>query len=239
MEASATPTLSYWDNLYLHSQVSLRKGKLALKEALKVNQLVSVSSAAVTVFGIGVLEARMLVSKSVTRSDAIKFYVRYGAHQVLPSIIWNTKPAAVVVRSMGKNPQSFLRNFDLNNNLVDAKMSLRITTAQTLRSVLAGFVGIAQILRLCHSAADANLRFVDAVNSGKEPLLKGIPNRIIRIAGESSDVTSLTIRNDGFHLVPIVKEPKNSFCEELRSIIGKNNNFPMYVEYNCSFYQYQ
>lgn len=113
-------------------QVSKRKAEIAIREVLKPNQVLSVSSAAITVFGIGVLEARMLTARGPRPRGAWKFYLRYGALQILPSIIWLTKPAEVVVRSMGRHPSTFLRRFDLKV-LADARASLRVTSLQNAR----------------------------------------------------------------------------------------------------------
>jgi hypothetical protein len=51
---------------------------------------------------------------------------------MLPSIIWATKPAETVVRSMGKLPENLLREFNASS-AADAKVSLRILTAQSVR----------------------------------------------------------------------------------------------------------
>ena len=115
-------------------QISQRKTRIAVREALQPNQLLSVSSAVITVFSIGAAEAWLLTSRSPRPRGAWKFYVKYGSLQILPSIIWLTKPAEVVVRSMGQNPATYLRKFNLNN-LADARASLRVTTFQNLRFV--------------------------------------------------------------------------------------------------------
>ena len=93
--------------------------------------------------------------------------------------------------------------------------------------MLAGFVGIAQILVLCNSAINANDTFDKAVVEGREPLLRGVPNRIIRLAGKASDVTTFTMKEDGLHLVPIVEEPGNEFTEELRDAVGGSLPYPV------------
>lgn len=116
----------------LNSQVNYRKARIAVAEALKPNQVLSITSAVVTVFSIGVGEAWLLTANTPRPKGAWRFCLRYGALQILPSIIWVTKPADVIVRSMGKDPSKYLRKFDLHN-LQDSKASLRVTTLQNLR----------------------------------------------------------------------------------------------------------
>ena len=50
-------------------------------------------------------------------------------------------------------------------------------TLSTLRSIIAGFVGIAQILRLVDIGGESQALFAGSVLAGKEPLMGGVKER--------------------------------------------------------------
>ena len=62
-----------------------------------------------------------------------------------------------------------------------------------LRSVLAGFVGIAQILRLVDLVSLADTEHRARVMACKEPMVQGcVEGRVVRFTGQTSNVTELT-----------------------------------------------
>ena len=70
---------------------------------------------------------------------------------------------------------------------------LRINSAMCLRSVLAGFVGIAQILRLVDLVSLADTEHRARVMACKEPMVQGcVEGRVVRFTGQTSNVTELT-----------------------------------------------
>ena len=165
--------------------------------------LAALSASFGTVWAIGTYEG-LLVTRSTHRS--ILFATRYGLAQIIPSIIWMTKPADLIARRYGLDPSIVLRTFG-NPTSLNASVQLRILKAQCVRSVIAGFLGIAQIFRLVQAFSDASNEYEDRVRLGKEPLFQGTPERIIRLAGTSSDVTDLSARRFDRHIVPIVEDP--------------------------------
>jgi len=158
-----------------------------------------------TVFGIGVYEG-MLLSKRKAPGRAV-FCLRYGAAQLLPSIIWLTKPAELIALSMKRDPTVLLKKFkDIASGCSQsASKQLFVHNAQTLRSVLAGFVGIAQILRLVDVASLASDEYETRVKTGQESFLDSCSERVIRLAGSGSDVTEYSLDRFGRHIVPIVE----------------------------------
>lgn len=56
-------------------------------------------------------------------------------------------------------------------------------------------------------------------------MLTGIPNRVIRLAGRDSDVTALSMRKEGLHLVPIIENPSSDFAQELRACTQSSPSF--------------
>ena len=85
-----------------------------------------------TVLAIGVYEGALL-----TRPGALgraRFCFRYGAAQVLPSVIWLTKPARTCCEAWRVEAKPLLRE-------VSPRRELKVLGAQTLRSIVAGLPG--------------------------------------------------------------------------------------------------
>lgn len=121
--------------------------------AMAPSNAVALCASVSSVFAIAACEA-VLLSKPGHRSA--RFVCSYAAHQIFPSIIWLTKPANKIAASLALDPAKILRSHDLQKPK-HAQRLLRVTTLQTLRSVLAGFVGIGQILRLVALMSDAEV----------------------------------------------------------------------------------
>ena len=148
-----------------------------------------------TVLAIGVYEGALLTRPGA--AGRARFCFRYGAAQVLPSVIWLTKPADTCCKAWRLQAKPLLRD-------VDAGRSLRVLGAQTLRSIVAGFLGIAQVMRLVDSSAAAATDYAARVQNGHEPLFEtGVQERVVRLAGRESDVTELSVRRFGAHIVPV------------------------------------
>ena len=79
---------------------------------------------------------------------------------------------------------------------------------KALRSVIAGFVGIGQVLRLVDITQEAGEDYRRRCLNATEPLLTGVKERVIRLVGTESDVTNLSISRLGFHIVPIAEKPE-------------------------------
>ncbi|CAH0371479.1 unnamed protein product [Pelagomonas calceolata] len=151
-----------------------------------------------TVLAIGVYEGALL-----TRPGALgraRFCFRYGAAQVLPSVIWLTKPARTCCEAWRVEAKPLLRE-------VSPRRELKVLGAQTLRSIVAGFLGIAQVMRLVDSSAAAASDYDERVRNGHEPLFEtGVQERVVRLAGRESDVTELSVRRFGAHIVPVFED---------------------------------
>ena len=81
--------------------------------------------------------------KLVLRNNLVSIFrgqnFTYARQQMFSSIIWATKPAEMILKSMGKRPSEYL------NPKIKSKTKLRILGLQTARSTFAGFLGISQI----------------------------------------------------------------------------------------------
>ena len=207
---------SRYGNLYQDiSQSKGRQFKQAMALMTEPQQLAALSASFGTVWAIGTYEG-FLVTRQSHRS--ILFAARYGMAQIVPSIIWMTKPADLIARRYGLDPSTVLRTFG-NPTQLNASVQLRILKAQCVRSVIAGFLGIAQIFRLVQAFSDASNEYEDRVKLGKEPFFEGTKERIIRLAGTSSDVTDLSARRFHRHVIPIVEDP-----ERMQALIEEHSD---------------
>ena len=196
-----SPLQSYYNDI---RQSKGRQFNQAMKLMTEPQQLAALSASFGTVWAIGTYEG-LLVTRHSHRS--MLFATRYGLAQIIPSIIWMTKPADLIARRSGLDPSVVLRTFG-NPTVSNASIQLRILKAQCVRSVIAGFLGIAQIFRLVQAFSDASNEYEDRVRQGKEPFFQGTSERIIRLAGTSSDVTDLSARRFERHIIPIVENPE-------------------------------
>ncbi|CAM9526230.1 unnamed protein product, partial [Heterosigma akashiwo] len=113
--------------------------------------------------------------------------LNYARHQILPSVIWATKPAELVLTSMRRTPKDFLRVFDPKCPS-DASAQLRINGLQTSRSILAGFLGISQVFSMVYAFGDATAEYENRLKAGKVGFIGGGAEKVVRLSGRTSDV---------------------------------------------------
>ena len=204
-DAHEFPAESTGDKIVKGMTMSARIGKVALSSLTEPRPLLSLSAATATVYGIGLVEA-MLLSK---RPFNYRFLHRYASAQCVPSIIWLSKPVDAVVRAMGLTTAEVLAPA-AKSEVVNAQRQLRIQTVQALRSIVAGFVGISEILRFVEEVGEATSNYMDRVDAGREPFFARVRERVVRLAGTDSDVTHLSMDRYGEHIVPVVEVPANA-----------------------------
>ncbi|CAI5742163.1 unnamed protein product [Peronospora destructor] len=95
----------------------------------------------------------------------------------------------LVAQSLGLDPMQLLQVFDPATSSADATLQLQVMNVFTARAMLAGFMVVTQLLNIIRASGKAALRYSENVYSGLEPPLQGITERIIRLAGNGSDVT--------------------------------------------------
>lgn len=207
----------WWDH---HLQAHQRKFKAAMKMVFEPRQMLTLTASFGTVWAIGFYEGLML-TRDAHRN--LRFASRYGLAQIIPSIIWYTKDPVLLAQSYGLDPSVVLRTFKNTvgeRGRVNAATRLRILQAQCIRSVIAGFLGIAQIFHLVQAFSDASDSYDDRILGGREPFFSGTRERVIRLAGKSSDVTNLSMMRFGDHMVPIAELP--GMCKGLVDAHSKN-----------------
>lgn len=182
---------------------AMRVARRARDKLLEPKPLVGLGAMTLAVLGIGVAEGALLVRR---RPRDVAFVLRYAAAQVIPSVIWYTKPVAQVATAAGRDPARLLRVID-STTPAGARVALRVQQLATARSIIMGFSGIAYVLRFVGIGGEAVDEVEAAIRSGKEPMLHGTPERVVRLAGTDSDVTWLSMQLYGPHILPVVEDP--------------------------------
>jgi hypothetical protein len=158
-----------------------------------------------TVFGIGCFEGWCHLNKNSSYStfDRLKFVFRYGFAQIVPSLVWGQQPALRICEAHNIDPSILSKE-------LPAKRILAINHLNAIRGAIAGTVLIAQVVSFAGVSSEAKKAYSRRVELGREPPLhvatndnrdrkkKGNPpGVVIRLAGKTSDVTSLTMRREG------------------------------------------
>jgi hypothetical protein len=164
-------------------------------------------AAGCAVFGIACLEGSHYVKPSLPFSQRAHFLARYGLAQVVPSVIWGQQPAATVARAAGIS-ESTLRTCDE----LSPRRAMAVNRWIAVRGAIAGTILISQVISFASVASEAKEVYSKRIEKGRERPLhtrkhhnKGV---VIRLAGKTSDVTSLTMRREGRqHIFPVFEEP--------------------------------
>ena len=89
---------------------------------------------------------------------------------------------------------------------MDPATQLNIRCTHTTRSVLATFGIIGQLIRTVNVSIESSGVFNRRIMRGKEPLVGGINERIIRLCGKDSDLTHTSYQRNGEHIVPVIED---------------------------------
>jgi hypothetical protein len=88
----------------------------------------------------------------------------------------------------------------------DAEATLRAQGCAAIRSVMASAVALTQVLRTLAAALSAGGQFRNQISGGREPIFPNdVQQRVIRLCGRESDVTALSLRRYGRHILPILE----------------------------------
>jgi hypothetical protein len=133
--------------------------------------------------------AAAAASATSSSIDTGLFCLRYALEQVVHSCIWSTQDASLVATAMGLDPDVLLRTFD-PKSAADAATQLRVQMLASSRSIVAGFMLLAQLVRAVNISANAAKVYEARIRQGLEPpLLEGVDQRVVRLCGAGSDAT--------------------------------------------------
>ena len=136
--------------------------------------------------------------------DSVVFAWRYGLANIMPSLVWASKEADLVARAAGLDPATVLALPDNTNGAVRESWAFNL---YCLRSLTGGFVFINYILRVAGIASEARHTYRERIFAGREQPLPVHGGRVVRLAGEQSDVTEYSLIHDGEHLLPVYEIP--------------------------------
>jgi hypothetical protein len=184
----------------------------------------AIVTASAVIFAIGTAEGytqlrpvTTTVAKPQQWGSRTKFILRYAGMQIIPSVIWDTQPAATIAKHI---------HFDLSQlysrtDMPTAKI-LRINRLTAFRGAVAGGVLLSQVLSLTNLLQQCRSRYSERIFAGKEPPLACTyeqneePGVVIRLAGIESDVTNYSMALMGRRkLWPIFEYSKNCSVKSL------------------------
>jgi hypothetical protein len=189
------------------SQILLRIATVACISIFKPMRIVILGGFSAGVVCITSYEASVLLDPACSLADALAFTFKYSLENFNASVIWETRDATLVAQSLGLNSEEILRTLDPANHPADAQRLLHLHSLYTMRSIVAGSMVIAQLLSIIRESMRATTRYIENVYTGHEPPLKGVTERIIRLAGDGSDVTEVSMARYGAHILPVYENP--------------------------------
>eukprot|EP00927_Polykrikos_kofoidii_P078227 TRINITY_DN7507_c0_g1_i1.p1 TRINITY_DN7507_c0_g1~~TRINITY_DN7507_c0_g1_i1.p1 ORF type:complete len:531 (+),score=51.14 TRINITY_DN7507_c0_g1_i1:94-1686(+) len=204
------------------SQVTRRIGDRCNDELFSANANNASLLASSLVFGAGVFEGTLLTRKGAIGRGSYCF--RYGVAQLLPSLVGKTKSADLLARQLKRDPSKLL--LDLSAPSRSARRLSRIFAAQSLRTGIGGFIGISQILRLVEIGTRATEAYKNDVLRGREPLFNAPTERVIRLIGSDSDVTSVSMQRHGLQIVPVFEDPTRPAVRRLLKEHSQGGRIP-------------
>ncbi|GMF13772.1 unnamed protein product [Phytophthora lilii] len=196
-------------NLSRELQVLERIARVSVRSIAQPARLALLGVCSSGVLGLSAYEAHLLLDPlQPSTADSLLFMYKYAAHNFLASCIWETRAPELVAQALDLDPTQLLRVFNPATSSADAALQLRIMSVFTARAMLAGFMVVTQLLNIVRASGTAALGYSDNVYGGHEPPLKGIEERIIRLAGKGSDVTEVSMARYGAHILPVFEDPE-------------------------------
>ena len=199
-------------------------------------KLVFLSTAAVV--GFGAVEGSLLAAQ-IPFYESFEtgiFVARYSLENVLPSCTWNTVDAKLVVTALGYSPNEILIQFDPLSQ-AHASTQLRVQLLASSRSIVAGFMLLAQLVRAVNISANAARIYEERIRLGQEPpLLSGVDQRVVRLCGRESDVTAVSLQRSGVHIFPVYEAPEH--VSHLVSEYSDNGRSPVFWCVRPGYYGY-
>lgn len=197
------------DRRHRNVEATRRIAKIAADRVLDPSAVALLGVSASVVLGLGAIEGTMMCSElPFFNFDSAAFVVRYAFEQLLPSCVWLTQDAKLIATAMGYDPNVLLVSLDPTKPS-DATTLLNIQLLATTRSMAAGFMLLAQLVRAGAIGAAAPGIYEKRVRLGKEPPL--VPRKgglVLRLVGMESDATAVSLWRMGHHIFPVYEDPR-------------------------------
>jgi hypothetical protein len=211
---------------------------IAVERVLEPRTVKLVVVSAGVVMGFGAAEGTLLAAQIpfYESFETGVFVVRYSLENVLPSCIWNTADANLVVTALGYSPNDILVQFDPTSQ-ADASTQLKVHLLASSRSIVAGFMLLAQLVRAVNISANAARIYEERIRLGQEPpLLEGVDQRVVRLCGRESDVTAVSLQRYGIHIFPVYESPEH--VSHLVTEYSDNGRSPVFWSVRPGYYGY-
>lgn len=147
-----------------------------------------------TVFGLSCFEGYIhLEPRSVSlNSQKLRFVLRYGLANVIPSAIWGRIEAKTIVDALGLSRK-------ILQEQLPPRLVWRRTRLQSYRGAIAGTLIISQLFSFSQVVNQAKDSYSQRLCNGREPPLVDPSQQqvVVRLAGRVSDVTTLGMLRDG------------------------------------------
>jgi hypothetical protein len=156
------------------------------------------AGAGLAVFGCACFEGLLLC-----RRPNYSFALRYGWENIFPSITHSTKCIDHIAIASGHKPAELI--IQSPSTAAEARQLLFADSFKTARCVLFGLTGVAAAVRIIDAETEAEDEYEDSVTDGREPLLSGVQERVIRFMGCQSVFTEFSVKRHGQHIVPIIE----------------------------------
>lgn len=170
------------------------------------------------------VDAFSSIDAVVTTKDTLRFVARYAGENLLASCLWDSRDPELIARALDLDPSTLLASLDPSKSSTDAVLKLRIDRVATLRCMVAGIMVITQLLSIMRSSVSAALSYSKSVFAGHEPPVRGIQERVIRLAGTVSDVTEVSMARYGAHILPVYEQP--ALIRHLVALWSMNGRVP-------------
>ena len=177
------------------------------------------------VWGIGLVEGIgcLKTNNNYTFQQKARFVVRYSLSQLIPSIVWGTQKPTTIAKDMKICPKQ------LYDCPMDAppRRTLFLNRMIAFRGAIAGSVILSQVFALTDVLSNSRHAYSDRIRNGREPPLDDSTRHgvVIRLAGERSLVTNLTMARQGRrHLFPIFEDPTTPDVQNLIQVHASGLN---------------
>lgn len=186
--------------------------------------------------GLTTYEAHLLLHPACSYADSMQFMWKYSVENFFASCIWETRPPDLIAEALGFAPEEILRQMH-HDSQEDAALKLHLMSVFTTRSIVGGFMIIAQLLSIVRESMLAAFAYLENVYKGKEPPLSGVQERIIRLAGDGSDVTEVSMARYGAHILPVYEDPAK--FRHLVALWSLNGRVPCIWQVAAGHYGYR
>lgn len=173
---------------------------------LTVTPLPAIVSGAFAVYSVSLYEATLWIKNpspvgAASGFNRYSFMLRYGAYQVIPSLVWETQPASIIAKRVGLSSECIYADASTLQKQ-NPPNYLRYIRSVSIRGAIAGSILLSQVFSLVNIAKYAQEGYVQRIRDGREPPLDVAdefdnPGVVVRLAGEVSDVTNLSMAREG------------------------------------------